>query len=109
MSLRKCIIAIALLGSGCASQKTPVATTEPAPSPHYTMAMAGSLVFDPPVAIGQPPLQLNRDDRQPAAFAGYDSAITTYFYVRSDDRQTSDHHDRFEREAISEKVGVNTR
>jgi hypothetical protein len=109
MSSRKCIIAIVLLGGGCASQKTPVATAEPTTQPRYAVASAGALVFDPPVAIGQPPLQLSRNDRQPAAFAGYDASTTTYSYVRTEDRQTGDRHDRVERDAISEKVGVSYR
>jgi hypothetical protein len=109
MSLRKCIIAMALLGSGCAAAHKPVsAITES--KPRYAMATSGSLVFDPPVAIGQPPLQLGRDSRQASAFAGYDSSTTTFFYVRTEDRQGSDgRHDRYERDSVSEKVGVNYR
>jgi hypothetical protein len=111
---RKCIIALVLFAGGCAAQKPP--TQAEVVPPHFgtvstirTGSTAGALAFDPPVAIGQAPLQLNRDDRQPAAFAGYDSAITTYFFVRSDDRETTDRHDRFERDAISVKAGVNYR
>jgi hypothetical protein len=66
-------------------------------------------MFDPPISAGQPPIDLARDDRAPAAFAGYDSTTATYFYIRTDDRQTSDHGDRYERRAISEKVGVSYR
>ncbi|HMB96178.1 MAG TPA: hypothetical protein VKK61_09080 [Tepidisphaeraceae bacterium] len=108
MSIRKCTLAFALFACGCAAQKAqPQAQVQA--FPHYEAGSSGSLVFDPPVTIGQQPLQLSRDDRQPAAFAGYDSSIATYFYVRTDDRQTSDRSDRFERRAISEKVGVNYR
>ena len=109
MFTRKCVIAIALLACGCAAHKPePKAQALPITT-SYASVPAGSLVFDPPVIVGQPPLQLSRDDRAPSAFAGYDSTTATYFYVRTDDRQTSDRSDRYERRSITEKTGVSYR
>jgi hypothetical protein len=107
------IVTIGLLSGGCASQHKPTeqadATTQPAGLVEYEPSSAGSLVFDPPVTVGQPPLELSRDDRTPAAFVGYESQTATYFYLRIDDRSTSDFSDRYERRAVSEKVGVTYR
>lgn len=80
----------------------------------YASATAGTLAFDPPVIAGQPALDLSRENRGPAAFAGFDSGATTFYDIYTDDRQMSDwsrdgYNDNFYRRAISEKVGVNFR
>ena len=82
---------------------------------------AAALVFSPPLLQDTPPLELARDERQPSAFMGYPEGVTEFFYLRWDDRQIggegsgSGFHnsgsgfgsgDRYERRAISEKVGV---
>jgi hypothetical protein len=82
---------------------------------------AAALVFSPPLLQDTAPLELSRDDRQPAAFMGYPESVAEFFYVRWDDRQAggngssgfgfrggggSGWGDRYERRAISEKVGV---
>ena len=81
---------------------------------------AAALAFSPPLLQEVPPLELSRDDRQPSAFVGYPEGVAEFFYVRWDDRQTggdgsgfgfrggfgSGSRDRYERRAISEKVGV---
>jgi hypothetical protein len=75
---------------------------------------AAALVFEPAMAGTYPPPDLARDGRQPEAFVGYAEGVTEYFYVRWDDRQgnwgTGRHgggnYDRFERRAVSEKVGA---
>lgn len=74
---------------------------------------AAALVFEPAMAREGPPLELSRDGRQPEAFVGYAEGVAEYFYVRWDDRQgnwgTGRHgggFDRFERRAVSEKVGA---
>jgi hypothetical protein len=47
------------------------------------------------------------------AFVGYESVTATYFYLRTDDRQMDNsnlhNNDRYERRAVSEKVGVTYR
>jgi hypothetical protein len=70
-------------------------------------------VFEPPASRGLPADALARDDRQPQAFVGYAEDVAEYFYLRWDDRQSNwgnGRHgggdDRYERRAVSEKVGV---
>ena len=79
----------------------------------YEDAIAVSaLVFDPPIASNEAPLDLSRDVRERTAFVGYDQLTTTFFYVRSDDKQRFDNFntgDRFERRAVSERFGVSFR
>jgi len=83
---------------------------------------SAALVFSPPLIQDAPPLELARDDRQPSAFMGYPEAVTEFFYLRWDDSQVGGAGtwgsgfnsggsgfgwgDRYERRAISEKVGV---
>lgn len=99
----------AMLLVGCAQQRVKPAEPQATLQPMYEPSAAGALVFDAPVTQGQPPLQLSREGRATDAFAGYESTTATYFYVRSDDRFTSDHSNRFERRAISTRVGVSYR
>ncbi len=103
-----CIILIGLL-AGCAAQKPKAPCCDEKAALHYEPASAGSLVFDPPVISDQRPLELSRVGRDPGAFAGYESITATYFWVWIDDRQTSDCSDRYERRAMSAKVGMSYR
>lgn len=112
------LVIVAMLASGCAtaSKKGQAVKAELGPTTlpvqhRYERAKAGSLVFDPPVTQGQLPLRLAREDRNPDAFVGYDSIYTTYFYLRTDDRQHGGdfRNDRFDRRAISTKVGATYR
>jgi hypothetical protein len=97
------VISVGLL-AGCAAQ--PSAT----PPPVANLNNASSaLVFDPPIAMNVPPLDLSRDTHGEAAFAGFEDTTTTYFDVHTDDRQTTDLSDRFVREGYSEKVGATRR
>lgn len=113
---------VLLLASGCATnhkKKTNApldgpkqeSTTRPA-ALHYQPSAAGSLVFDPPVTLGAPALDLSREYRNPDAFVAYDAGFITYTYVRTEDRQMGDgsnRYDRYDRRAISTKVGVSYR
>ena len=81
---------------------------------------AAALAFSPPLIQDEPALELSRDLRQLSAFVGYAEGVAEFFYVRWDDRQAggdgwgtgswgssgSGFRDRYERRAISEKVGV---
>lgn len=94
-----------VLLAGCASQEPPV-------KPLVTSAPArasAALAFDPPITLSEPPIDLSRDVRGPAAFAGFEDSTTTYFYINTDDRQTTDQTDRFAREAYIAKVGATRR
>lgn len=66
---------------------------------------SSALVFDPPLTLSEPRLDLSRQLRGEAAFAGFEDSTVTYFYVRTDDRQTNDFTDRYAREGYSAKVG----
>jgi hypothetical protein len=72
---------------------------------------ASALAFDPPVIADAITPNLAREGRGEAAYVGYDETITTYFYLRNDDRQfiQGDGADRYERRAISERFGVSYR
>ncbi len=95
-----------LLAFGCASEHHTVAVQTQAPQED---AFAPALAFDPPVTLDQEPLALDRESRRPSAFVGYDDAITTYSYLRVDDRMANDNQGRYERRAISERFAVTTR
>lgn len=111
-----CLIVV-LAAQGCARQQNhrdaaagrrdedPFAGARPA---------ASALVFEPAIARDGPVPELGRDGRQPEAFVGYAEGVTEYFSVRWDDRQSNwgggphggGGYDRFERRAVSEKVGA---
>src|SRR5437016_1879014 len=99
---------------GCKCEHKPAPASQPAmiePEMLYEPSHASALVFTPPIALDEPPLELSRADREPAAFVGYDDLMRTYIYVRTDDRFSGDGtgNDRYERRAIMEKVGSSTR
>jgi len=75
----------------------------------YESVGAMALVFDPPVTASDPAPDLSRDGRQASAFVGYDDPITTFFYVRTDDRWRLGHNDDYERRAVIERSGVSYR
>ena len=99
MRVTSLLIAAALL-AGCASAPRPVTSSgDDKPS-------SAALVFDPPVAMYDPPLDLSRNNRGEAAFVGFEDTSTTYFDIYTDDRQTTDLTDRFVREGYSDKSGA---
>lgn len=81
----------------------------------YDAVPASALVFRPPLAPPDLEPDLARAGRDVSAFGGYDEFVTEYYYVRTDDRQASGfgpfgfNGDRYERRAVSEKVGVRHR
>ena len=105
-------LALLVLVVGCARQRHPATVRSPDPLTEARPA-AAALVFEPAVPRDFDPQSLSRDDRQPQAFMGYPEGIAEYFYLRWDDRQSNwghGHkgagHDRYERRAVSERVGV---
>ena len=101
-----------VLASGCARQSRH-ADARPADPLSDARPAAAALVFEPAVPREFDPQSLARDDRQPQAFMGYPEGVAEYFYLRWDDRQSNwghGHHggnnDRYERRAVSERVGV---
>jgi len=112
--MRRGLLIIALLAGGCCAHKPPPATQATATQPSvYTDAPVAALVFDPPIAAGET-ISLSREDRVPRAFIGYESGLAEFLYVRTDDRireiggwwNSSGNRDRFERRAVSTRVGV---
>lgn len=82
-------------------------------------AGASALVFRPPAGAHLDPADLARHSRQPSAFIGFEEPITESYRVTTVDRQisggglyplgfggTGGYLDRYEREAVIEKVGV---
>lgn len=82
---------------------------------------ASALVFAPRLGQGDVSAELARDDRQPAAFVGFDGPITEYYHIETYDRQISGGGygpfgnygygyggggDRYERRAYIDKIGV---
>jgi hypothetical protein len=109
------MILAALLIGGCASQPSQQAQTQQTGSPATMPSLAQSdssalaLACDPPCTSGQPALYLDRDSRQPAAFAGYDTPTVSFSYVRTDDNYNPDKNGNYDREAVTERVSVSTR
>jgi hypothetical protein len=109
------LLSVFTVVGGCASKPAqPVATAQPAHI--YDDAVAAALVYDPPVVADSPRLEVSREGRAPAAYAGFEDITTTYYYLRVDDRQLNygsgsgqHNNDRFERQAITERVGVSYR
>ena len=105
-------LALATMGVGCASKPEPSKTAGAQRLPDridYTDRSAAALAFTPSVAIGEPPVVLARDARQPSVFIGFDEISATAFYIRTDDRQSDDLSDRYQRRSVIEKVGVTYR
>jgi hypothetical protein len=89
----------------------------------YEAVPAAALVFTPHVVRQEEPLDLSRAGRAPEAFVGYEQGTVEYHYVRTDDRQRSGdgwhggwgwgsfggYGDRYERRAVTERVGVRYR
>ena len=101
------IVAALLLCGGCVSQHSQVSEFQPS-YVAQTDSPALALAYDPAVTLNQPALYLDREPRQPAAFAGYDQQTVTYSDVITDDFYQSQ-HGQFNRDAITERVNVSTR
>ena len=87
-------------------------------------ASATALVFRPPIAEYAPPIDLDRESRQPTAFVGYEDGITESYLIQTEDRQVfgggiygvggsgssgsayGGGYGRYERRAYIEKTGV---
>lgn len=124
MAYRVVMITLMLWASGCQMfepvKHPPAALT---PERHYEAVQASALVFDPPAIQDEPKLELSRADRQPYVVVGYEDLTAEYFSIRMDDRQISNggfghnhggfgatgSYDRYERRAVTERVGVRYR
>jgi hypothetical protein len=103
------IILIAAL-AGCASQPASVAPSQQVQT--YQPSCSAALAFDPPVISGMPRLDLSRDGRGTAAFAGFQQESTTYYFLQTDDYY-SDYlngptglGNGYQRDAVSQTYGL---
>jgi hypothetical protein len=124
MTYRVVMITLLLWASGCQMHE-PVEphSQAPATEPQYEAVQASALVFDPPAIQDEPELALGRADRQPYVVVGYEDLTAEYFSIRMDDRQINNGgfghshgrfgstgaYDRYERRAVTERVGVRYR
>ena len=113
MRWRGFIAILAMALAGCASQPSGVAPVQQARS--YSPASAAALAFDPPVLAGMPRLDLSRDGRGPAAFAGFEEGTTTYYFLQTDDWYSDfaggwhgrgGNSDDYQRKAVSQTFGI---
>ena len=101
------VIMSLLLVTGCASKSKKNA---PPPPVAQLSQPSAALAFDVPGVMPVPEFVFGRDFREHAAYVGYDEAIVTYAYVRTDDRQyIYDRFTDFERQAVSAKTWVSVR
>jgi len=107
-----CILGLGLL-VGCASTKP---EAEPVVLVIYEDQPAAALAYAAPVRDLSAPIDFvaDREYRRPRAFIGYESLVREYFWLRTEDNQRfgggyghgGGHYDRYERRAISTRVGV---
>jgi hypothetical protein len=102
------LLAIVCLLGGCAS-KPHAAVERPIDAYEDPAGGAAALVFDAPIAQGQPRVSLYRDEREPSAFVGFDAIDATSFYIRTDDRPGLPVDAWIERRAVSERIGTTYR
>src|SRR5688500_12870362 len=119
------ILSLLATAAGCQTTSTTTNYHCPPVEPEHEFeaVTASALVFDPPVAQDEPRLELSRANRQPGVSVGYDELTAEYYSVRLDDRQIGNgfggrgfgrfggggSFDRYERRAVSEKVGIRYR
>ncbi|MDW8263292.1 MAG: hypothetical protein RMJ35_12265 [Phycisphaerales bacterium] len=98
---------LVLVGGCCCAQQTAAPTTRPATIVLHDRP-AAALAFAPPAGVSVPEWVLERTQRGPSAFVGYESLSTEHFWLRIDDRYRFGRgdYDRFERRAVSTRVGV---
>lgn len=105
---------VGFLMVGCSSTGTskPTASNATAmlvePAAARVAPDAPALAF--PSQDGPPSGVLDRDQRSPSAYFGYESATTTFAYTRYDDRTYfCQGNGSFERRAMGTRIGVTTR
>jgi hypothetical protein len=125
---RRALILVCLLAAAAAAPGCQTRPTSPAPrvttfsvESDYDAVTASALVFDPPVVQGEPRLELSRAEREPRVAVGFEGETVERFYIRMDDRQVNDGfggigsrggggiYDRYERRAVTERIGVRYR
>ena len=101
-------LAVALLASGCASTRQ--ADNARLAHPRYDDAEAAALIFESSVTPAYPLAGLDREPRQPWAFAGFEESVTEFYAVTVGDSQSTDPWNTvYDRVSVSQKVGVRYR
>lgn len=104
-------LSLLLIGGCCCAQKKPAATQPVVVVYQDRPATALAMDLSPSAA-------LDRSFRSPRAFVGYEHGTTEFYWMRTDDRQrfntfggrsTGGWGDRFERRAVTTRLGVLTR
>ncbi len=112
------ILIVGALLTGCAAKPSSGTSLPLVQDPiRYDDATSSALVFDPPVTVGELPIDLSRDERAPSAFVSFEGPSTTLYWIHTDDLQESDWggdgpggmRDRFRRRAVIDKSGVTYR
>lgn len=102
------IIAGGLLLTGCAaSQPATCVSQDQTVAPRYIPAATTALAFDPAIGAGRPLPQISRDDRGVSVATGYETETAEYFDIQTnDDFERDNYPSSYERDVISDKVGV---
>jgi len=114
------LLALGLVGCAAKPAPAPAPVAQGSESVYDRATVAGALLYDPPVVASGPRIEVSRAGRAPEAYAGYEELTTTYYYLYQDDHQlnvgggfgggaSGRNHDRFERQAITQRVGVSYR
>jgi len=77
--------------------------------PAENAGASAALVFDAPITLYSPYIDISRDDRGQAALIGYEEGNTSTYDIVTDNRQSTDWSDRFVRESVTERIGVTHR
>ena len=105
---------------GCSSAPTPPPVW-PVAQVDDGGAVAASLMIDPPFVAAEGPIDIPRDERQATAYAGFEEFNITHYWLYQDDHQRDRapswgvrgfcglRQDRFDRQAITQKIGVSYR
>ncbi len=89
--------------SGCASDKQAMQASNTPPPPSQVTCAA--LAFDPPITLAEGPVNISRDNRGPAALAGFEEPSTSTYGIYSENRQADDGSDFVVRDAFSFRTG----
>ncbi len=101
------LLAVSLVATGCASTRS---TGLQASHRQYDEAEAAALTFESPIAPAYPLPGLDREPRQPWAFAGFEGGVTEFYAVSVGDSQSTDPWNTvYDRVSVSTKVGVRYR
>jgi hypothetical protein len=106
------VLLVTLVGCAASSSRprSVASTTQTSVEPHHDYATtASALVFDPPASRYLPPLDLSRDGRAPAAFAGFQQASNTVTFSWTDDHQSTDFFDSYDRHTLTVQIGSSVR